>query len=83
MDQEGYTVFSFSHGGYFPISHRIKIDRVGDHYQGTSFDMFVDKPVRTFDVSDEVMTGLRERLGQLGVDNRFRRYNTPGRLGRT
>lgn len=52
MDQKRYTVSRFSHVGFFSCRHEVKIERVGDRYQGTVFEMLADEPKRTFNVSD-------------------------------
>lgn len=74
MEQDRYTIFSFSCGGFFAGSNTVKIEKVGDRYEATAFEMFADEPTRTFEMSEEDVQGLERQLREFGIDEWFSRY---------
>lgn len=74
MENDGYTVFSFSWGGFFANSHGFKIEETSEGYIGTETEMFADDPRRSFKVSERDVENLRMKLRNLGADEWFSRY---------
>lgn len=74
MDQDRYTVFSFSCGGFFAGSNSVRIEKVGDKYEASAFEMFADEPTRTFEMSEDDVRDLEKQLRAFGVDEWFSRY---------
>lgn len=74
MGQDRQTVFSFSCGGFFAGSNNVKIERIGDRYEATSFEMLADEPMSTFEMSEDDVRELEGQLRGFGVDEWFSRY---------
>lgn len=74
MSQDRYTVFSFSCGGFFAGIHYVKIEKISDRYEGTAFEMFADEPMRAFELSEDDVREIENKLRSFGVDGWFSRY---------
>lgn len=74
MRQDRYTIFSFSCGSFFAGNNTVKLEKIGDRYEATTFEVFADEPTRTFVMSEVDVRKLERQLRSFGIDEWFSRY---------